>query len=401
MIQFLKFLKGYLCIRVWGFSPERFMNLCSMRDILLWDIVKDNEEYRMCISLKSFYRLKAITRKTGTRVVILERYGLPFLLPGLRKRKFFMIGLFCALFFWIGSSFFVWDIEVEGNYQVTTDLFERFLEQQHVRDFMRKDKLDIENLEKEIRKSFPQIIWTSAKLNGNKLCIMVKENDTIVDKSHTQSKEPADLVADYDGEIISIVVRNGVPQVKRGDIVAKGDVLVSGSVPIFAEDGTIKKYHYVCSDADILLEYTKEHNICIPTDYIEREYTGREKKRIFVRVGKQVLEQPISQSFLLYDNVIRQSTPELFDKLGIPISFGTEIYREYLNVEHQYTEKRAKEILEEKFTSFLFTLEEKGVQIIEKDVKIEMIGKTWDLDATMILREYIGKAVEVIEEIHE
>ena len=87
MVKFLKYMRGYLRIKVWGFSPERFMNLCSNREILLWDIEKDGDTYRMSLSLKSFYRLKSIVKKTGTRVAILERYGLPFLLPKLWKRK--------------------------------------------------------------------------------------------------------------------------------------------------------------------------------------------------------------------------------------------------------------------------------------------------------------------------
>ena len=81
MIALLKYIKGYVRIRVWGLSPERFMNLCSNRDILLWDIVKDGDIYTMCISLRAFYQLRPIARKTGTRVVILQRVGLPFFVP--------------------------------------------------------------------------------------------------------------------------------------------------------------------------------------------------------------------------------------------------------------------------------------------------------------------------------
>ena len=78
MIRFLKYMKGYLRVRVWGFSPERFMNLCSNKGILLWDIVKEGDAYCMNITLKGFWEIRPIVKKTGTRVAILERYGLPF-----------------------------------------------------------------------------------------------------------------------------------------------------------------------------------------------------------------------------------------------------------------------------------------------------------------------------------
>ena len=132
MVKFLKYIRGYLRIRVWGFSPERFMNLCSNKGILLWDIVREGESYYMYISLKGFWELRPIAKKTGTRVAVLNRYGLPFSLPGLMKRKVFVLGLFLAVAFWILSSFYIWDIEITGNYQITEDVFQDFLEQNQV-----------------------------------------------------------------------------------------------------------------------------------------------------------------------------------------------------------------------------------------------------------------------------
>ena len=149
MIELLKYLKGYLRIRVWGFSPERFMNLCSNRNILLWDISREGDVYYMCISLKGFYQLKDIVRKTGTRVAICQRYGLPFLIPTLLSRKVFLLGLCMAVFFWIWSSMFIWDIALVGNYHITEDLFQKFLKSRQVTVGMSKKQLDIESLEKE------------------------------------------------------------------------------------------------------------------------------------------------------------------------------------------------------------------------------------------------------------
>ena len=93
MTEWLKRLRGYVKIRVWGFAPQRFINLCSNKGILLWNIEKQDDVYIMCVSLESFYRLRSIARKTKVRVVISERYGLPFFLPHLQRRKAFLAGL--------------------------------------------------------------------------------------------------------------------------------------------------------------------------------------------------------------------------------------------------------------------------------------------------------------------
>lgn len=161
MTEWVKRLQGYVKIRVWGFAPQRFINLCSNKGILLWNIEKQEDVYTMCIGLRSFYELRPIARKTKVRVVISERYGLPFFVPGMLRRKAFLAGLFLAVAFWLISSLFVWDIQVTGNYQVTDDVFYSFLEQEGIHTGMRRSELNIGELEKQIRRKFSQVTWTS------------------------------------------------------------------------------------------------------------------------------------------------------------------------------------------------------------------------------------------------
>ncbi len=396
MLNLLKQTKGYLRIHVSGFSPERFMNLCSNRDILLWDIVRDDNGYQMCVSLQSFYQLKAIVRKTRTKVVIIEKCGLPFLVPVMQKRRVFVAGLLMAVAFWYCSSWFVWDIEVTGNYQITTDQLESFLKTQSVRTGMRKDDLDIGSLEKEIRRQFSLVTWTSAKLDGTKLVISVKENDApILNESDLkQTVTGTDLVADYSGKIVSMVVRSGVPKVAIGDEVEVGTVLVDGKVPVYNEDGTVREYILKDADADIVIEHIKEFESTLPFEYVEKEYTGREKKQPFVRIGDNFEGKiPVEDPYLIYDRVMRQSQPLFFEKLNIPIFSGSYTYREYRNVEYEYTLEEAEVLLKEKLMLFISTLEEKGVQIIEKNVKIDTSDSGWIIYGEFLVHEPIGKSV--------
>ena len=393
MIELLKYLKGYLRIRVWGFSPERFMNLCSNKGILLWDIVKDGEVYSMCINLKGFRALRPIVKKTGTRVAILERYGLPFFVPKLLKRKVFVAGLVLAVGFWIWSSLYVWSIDLTGNYQITRDVFDSFLEEQAVTIGMRQTELDIESLEKAIRRQFPQVTWASARLSGTRLQIDIKENDTPIVVEAPETIEGTDLVSEYDGTIVAIIVRSGVPIVAIGDTVEAGAVLVEGKVPIYNDDTTLREYRYVGADADILLEHTITFIDGLPFDYIKKEYTGREDKNFYLRVGNREWRLPQDRPFLVYDSVIRESRPLLFDKLSVPIFFGKITYREYQNVEYDYTLQEAKDILNEKLILFLTSLEEKGVQIIEKNVKIDTDGSSWIVKGEFLVWEPVGRSV--------
>ncbi len=396
MIGFLKWLRGYVQIKMWGFAPERFFNLCSNKNILLWNIKKEEDIYYLCISLAGFYRLKEITRKTGTRAVILKRCGLPFLMPKLLSRKIFILGLFAACFFWFWSSRYIWKISIEGNLNITEDLFLEFLEERGIRVGMPSEELDIEELEKEIRREFQEITWTSARLSGTSLEISVKENDAL--SAPAQEDITSDLYADKDGLIVSMIVRSGVPQVKIGDRVEEGTLLVDGRVPVYNEDTTVRKYQYMRSDADIYVQRVQEVYEELPFYYLEKVYTGRVQENHYIKLFGKMFEIGGSCDFTVYDTVITEKEFEPLEGLTLPVVLGTRCYREYQNTERIYSTEEAKELLAGKYSLFLAGLEEKGVQIIEKDVKIETDSDRWKLIGELQVIEKTGKEVPFTED---
>lgn len=78
LVSLIRYIRGYLRIRIIGYSPERFLNLCSHHQIYLWGLESCGHDYEMYISVRGFRKLKPIIKKTKTRVVIQKRYGLPF-----------------------------------------------------------------------------------------------------------------------------------------------------------------------------------------------------------------------------------------------------------------------------------------------------------------------------------
>lgn len=395
MITILKFLRGFVQIKVWGFSPERFLNLCSNKNILLWDIKKDGDIYYMSISLSGFRKLKEIARKTKVRVVILKRCGLPFLIPGILEKKIFIAGLILACLFWYRSSLYVWEITIEGNTAITEDMFSEFLKEHDVYVGIRKSDIDIEQLEKDIRKEFGEITWTSAKLSGTELMISIKENDAVL--SPEKETGSADLYAGHVGVIVDMIVRSGVPQVKIGDCIENGDLLVSGRIPVYNEDGTIRKYQYTRADADIYIERTEAVSIELPFYYVKRIYTGREEKQYYVRIGEKEILFGANKEFLHADTVTNFKQVSPLKGLVLPFCFGTYLRREYQNTECEYTLSEAENLLAEKYSVFIADLEEKGVQIIEKNVKIDTGSTAWILQGELKVREKTGELVPVAE----
>ncbi len=96
LLKTIRYIKGYIRIRITGYSTERFLNACSHKGIVLWGLTPVNRAYEMNIETKGFRQLKPIIRKTGTKVVIVGRFGLPFFLHKYegtfptRTRRFFV-----------------------------------------------------------------------------------------------------------------------------------------------------------------------------------------------------------------------------------------------------------------------------------------------------------------------
>ena len=102
-------------------------------------------------------------------------------------------------------------------------------------------------------KTYPDITFVSARVQGTRLLLTIQEENLTEDIRQTNS--PCNLISDLDGEIVNIVIRNGTPLVKTGDICKQGDILVSGEVPILNDSQEVVRVEYVPADADIYVRH--------------------------------------------------------------------------------------------------------------------------------------------------
>lgn len=385
------------------------MNLCSNHDILLWNIENHGEYYTMCITVSGFRKLKGIVKKTGTRVAIQKRCGLPFFVPRMKKRKIFLIGLMGSLFFWMWMSTFIWAVDITGNYSISEDIFMDFLKESNIYVGMKRNQVNIEELEKKIRQDFTIVTWTSARIDGTRLEIQIRENEVDMGAEEREQKKEeengtgiasgenaygSDLVAEEDGVIVSMVTRQGVPQVSVGMEVKKGDILVSGSVPVYNEDSTIKSYQYYDADADVYIRRKLEKKEELPLHYEKKEYTGEEKKEILLAVmDKDFVLRLGKIKYENFDKVTDRKQVRLLKNFYLPLYYGSSVNREYTITENIYTKEEVKTIFSEKLIKYIASLEEKGVQIIKKNVTINKSQKKWQMDMDFQIVEKTGKSI--------
>ena len=294
-----------------------------------------------------------------------------FFLHKYRKRKVFFIGAAgCVLSIYIFSTI-VWNIHIEGNYSQTDEVILEFLETKNVYHGMPKSKLNCERIAKDIRKEFDDVIWVSVSIQGSRLMIQVKENTDTVPQKVNKEEKVTDLVASENGEVMEIIARSGVPLVSVGDKVKKGDVLVSGRVEIKNDAKEVIEYRYQSADADIRLKVSNSYQSEISTDYIEKKYTGKERKQFFLKAKKHFFGFGLLRNKFKHKEIYTSENKlRLGEHFYFPVSYGKKCIKEYVPEKKKRSDKEMQKILSNEFQNFCKDLEEKGVEIIEKDVKI-------------------------------
>lgn len=403
-------LKGYVRILICGGSYDRFLNLCAFHGIRIWNLIPTEEAYTADLSIKDFRKLRTIIKKSHVRIRITERHGLPFFIHKYRKRKIYLIGIGAAFLFMFWLSSHIWNISIEGNVSQTDDVIFEYLDQTGIVHGMPKAQVDCKELAAEIRNYFTQFSWVSVQLKGTRLMIQVKEGilqdtpDAPSDSGSTNFRGTAavsaatatSLAATASGTVLSIYVRQGIPLVEKGAEVDPGTLLVSGAIPIYDDSKTVVSWQYVNSDADIVIKTKMQYDDEVSLQTEQKQYTGREKNCWQLRFGDQVFALPCSFSeFEHYDLFTELTQARIMDNFYLPIYLRKFTAKEYNNLQIQYTNERAEEILSSNLEYFIKKLEEKGLQIFENDVKIERNEKTAAASGVLTVGEPAFRAVAV------
>ncbi len=396
MNQPLKYrFKGYLKIRISGYSPERFLNLCKHKNIEIWGLEAKQGQYEMYMTVKGFRNLKPILRKTRTRISILERCGVPFFFYKYRARKVFFLGFFLCLFLIFSLSRFIWNIDIQGNLSFTDQVILEYLSSQDIYHGMKIRDVSCEQIVKDIRKEFDDIIWVSASLEGCNLIIAVQENtDTF---QHTQNEHTAsDLVATANGIITEIITRSGVPLVKVGDKVKKGDILVTGIVPVVNDAGEVIREDYKTADATVVAEVMLPYQDLCETSYLKKEYIKGNRKQVFLECSGYRLSFGLPKEKKSQQETTTTACQlQLYGNFYLPVFYGTTKYQPYVLKEEKREKEDRTQILNDNLDTYCKNLEVNGIEILEKNVQLEESAAGTKMAGYLKIKQSIEQSVDL------
>lgn len=223
------YIFGYVDIKISGFFVERFINLCFSKSIFLWKVNRiSSTDIKLRISKRDFKKIKKICKASKCKIKILSKNGLPFLLHKYKKRKIFAIALVVVAILILYLTRFVWNIEIQCDQDIDKNNIIKILNRNGIEEGKSISNINTEKAINDICMNGKNISWCGIKIKGTNVIVnLEKENlqEEIIDNDI-----PCDIIAKKNGIITKITARNGTINVKEGDLVKEGDILINGII---------------------------------------------------------------------------------------------------------------------------------------------------------------------------
>ena len=382
----LRMILGYVKIQVEGYYVERFINICTNRKLLIWNLKRKNVA-QLClnIGIRDFKKLSDIARRTNCKIRIINKKGIPFLLYKYKKRKIFAIFLLIIIIMIFISSMYVWNIDIYIQDNESIENIQEDLQKLGLKQGIKKNKIDTDKIINDIRLNRSDIAWIGIDIEGTNVRVNIvkaKEQPEII-----SNKDYCDIIAKKSGTISKITAQNGTAVVKVGDTVNTGDILIKGIMEgKYSEPRQVHSLGVV--EAEIVYSKTKEI-------YFEQEIynqTGKKENKYEINFNnkKVKLYKNISK-YEFYITEVNQKKIKISKNFYLPISITKITNLEQTKKVKEYSLDEAIEIATKDLTiDFENELSNKE-SIIDKNVNT--IQKEDSVIVTLVYK--------IVEEIGE
>jgi len=372
------YLAGYVRLRVSGHGVERFVNLAAAQGHHFWRTRRGPRALEANVSLASFRRLRPAARRTGCRVRIIKKRGLPFVLALARRRPLMLAGAVLSLLALYVLSSMVWVVRVEGTENLDPDLLREVAASLGLRPGVLKMSLNPGQIERGLLLAVHGLSWAAVELHGAVALIKIVEKDPLVMPEFPEP--PADVVAAKDGLIVKLIVLAGQAVVNEGSTVKAGDLLIAGRQPAGAAPPPAGPGDEPPPPpmADVVAQGIVEARVWyqayaeVPLQTLTHEPTGKVWRSVVLRVGGWTL--PLygwwSRPEGFYERRVETWVPPWFEPGRPPVEVVTTIYTQVAGVRQDYTPAEAEALAREAALALLAERLPEGVVPVSFDFEV-------------------------------
>lgn len=317
IIQLIRYLFGYINFRAFGGFSDRFLNLCTRDGIPLWNIKNVKGNISASTTINGYLSIRRPAKKSGMKVMVLEKKGLIFTLKRNKVRVGVLIGVLIFICVTTVLAQFVWSVSLVGNTELEEDYLLSVFEKHGVKVGATIPSLEEKDIAQTVVSEVEQLSWAAINRKGTSVVIEVREKTTAPEMY--DSKTPTNLVAGEDGVILSIDVLYGIEEIKPGSAVAKGDLLISGIVT--HADGT---ENFIHADGYVKALVKKQKTFCGEDFSVYNQISEKTRRSIFFFGIKIPFGTFVKESFFTEHKSFLEN-----EKILLPVGIITEYGAEF------------------------------------------------------------------------
>jgi len=366
------------------------LNLCMNRGFQYWNLTYDDACFFLHVRKKTWKNLFHEATANGIYLTVLSEHGLPYFLYRYRKRWGLIVGiLLCSLTVFISGKF-VWRIEVRG------------IEQYHTRDVLDEltahgfgigsyiPRIDVNALQNQVLMNSKKFAWLSVNLIGTTARVEVIETSPKPEKERNNS--PMNLVASADGRIVRFSLRSGWESVEAGDVVRKGELLVSG-IGERKDGGT----QLVCAAGQVYAEVIHELKVEIPLQYNRKVFESPQKAEKSINFfGKEI---KLFEKTGIYggscDTIYSERILSFFGSITVPVIFCTKTILPYSTETALHTPEQALVLAEAALRQKIDALSDDR-ELLRQTKTVTVTDTSLQLNCTLACIENIALAEPII-----
>ncbi len=318
-----------------------------------------------------------------------EPHGLPVVLAFLRLRPALVLGVLAAAGWLFYSTRIIWDVRIDGAEKTSPEAITELLAELGcgVGDYI--PSIDFNDLHAGYAAAQHDIAWLSVYMNGTVAEVQVRELWPD-DRQIPAEGMCANVLADADGIVEEVNVREGQACVRAGDLVRKGQVLISGIIE--QKDGTVR-YEY--ASGEVICRTAQPIHTEIRTKQDVKVYTGRQTAKKSIKFFKKTINLFVN-SGTLYTNYDKIYTIEQLCPLGLcelPVWQETTTYREYETVTQDIPPADAADEAMAELAEKIRTAVQ-NAELVSKSIDAGFADGVYKIDCLLYLRRDIGRTEE-------
>ncbi len=348
------------------------------------------------LSRKDFLAVRKYLEDKGDTVTVISHKGPGKVLSNVVHRPILCLTLAALLFLtlWVPTKVFF--VQIEGNKNVPVERILQCAENSGICFGSGVRGLRSEKVKNSLLQQIPELSWVGVNTKGCVATIAVSERQTAPEFTEEQSKVSS-LIASHDAQIKEITVTAGNALCKSGDVVSKGQVLISG----YTDCGI--KIQATHAKGEVYGETFYRNQLLFPRDYHQKAAPIEKNRNIFLQIGKKEIKlcKGSGISGAICDKMYASYYLTLPGGFQLPFGIKVETFVYYRPDSVCIPEEQASQLMEHQARQYLVSGMISGKILSQKQIFSAYDG-LYCLTGRYVCREMIGRIqYEKIGAYHE